>query len=149
MPNEKSEEDSELPKATIDNLIHDVTPKDYVMSKEVRASLRASARLFLNNIATDANKLCEQENKKTIGTSHTFKAMQKHGFGMFVDECEIAAKNYDEYSKYKPSKQNKLKESGKTMEELQELQMKLFKQAAEEHRREFEIAEDADSNDEN
>lgn len=142
MPSEKSDEDSELPKATIDNLIHDITPKEYTISKEVKALLRSSARLFLNNIAVDANKLCEQENKRTIGTAHAFKSMEKHGFGSFIEECDVAAKNYDEYSKHKPSRQNKFKESGKSMEELQEIQMMLFRQAAEQQKKEYEIDDD-------
>lgn len=145
MPSEKSDDDSELPKATVDSLIHDVAPKDYGISKDVRGLLKVSARLFLSHIALEANRLCELENKKTIGTNHVFKSMERHGFGEFVEECDVAAKNYDEYSRHKPSRQNKFKDSGKSMEELQEMQMALFRQAAEQQRKEYGIEEDSGS----
>ncbi|ELA42907.1 uncharacterized protein VICG_00222 [Vittaforma corneae ATCC 50505] len=143
MPPEKSDDDSELPRATVDSLIHDVTPKDYGVSKDVRELLKASARLFLSHIALEANRLCELENKKTIGTSHVFKSMEKCGFGDFVEECDVAAKNYDEYSRHKPSRQNKFKDSGKSMEELQKMQMELFRQAAEQQKKEYGIEDNS------
>ncbi len=145
MPHEKSDEDSDLPKATIDNLIHDVTPEGYVIAKEARNLLRNSARLFLNHISLDANKFCETEKKKTITTSHVFKSLETHGFGEFIEQCNMAAKDYEEYSKYKPSKQNKFKESGKSMEELQEIQMNLFRLAAEQQKKEYEVEENEGS----
>lgn len=148
MPQEKTDEDSELPKATIDNLIHELTPNKFSISKEVKHYLRLSARLFINHVSLDANKFCETEKKKTITIAHVFKSMEMHGFGEFVEQCTISAKNYDEYSKRKPSRQNKFKECGKSMEELQEIQMKLFKQAAEEQKREYEVVDNEETEDE-
>lgn len=147
MPSEKLDDESSLPRATVDKLIQDLTPNGYSVSKDVRSRLRDSAHAFLNIVALEANRLCDTEKKKTISIGHILKSMEKSGFGDFVHECETAAKNYDEYTRHKPSKQNKFKESGKSMEELEALQMQLFKQAAEQQMKEYEI-EDLEETDE-
>lgn len=144
MPSEKLDEESGLPKATIEKLIQDLTPDGFGVSKEVKSLLRDVAHSFVTQVILDANQQCDTENKKTISVNHVFKSMDKFGFGNFVSECEVSARNYDDYSKHKPSRQNKFKESGKSMEELQELQMQLFKEAAEQQKREYDIKEDSE-----
>lgn len=131
MPQDKLDVDSSLPKATVDKLIQDLTPKPYVISKDTRNIMRDAAHTFLNFIALEASRMCDLEKKKTISTFHVFKSLEKYGFESFVEECDMAAKNYEDYSKHKPSKQNKFKDSGKSMEELEEMQRSLFRQAAE------------------
>lgn len=131
MPQDKLDEDSSLPRATVDKLIQDLTPRPYVVSKDTRNVMREAAHAFLNFIALEANRMCDVEKKKTISIFHVFRSLEKYGFESFVEECDTAARNYEDYSKHKPSKQNKFKDSGKSMEELEELQRNLFKEAAE------------------
>lgn len=131
MPQDKLDEDSSLPRATVDKLIQDLTPKPFVVSKDTRNMMREAAHAFLNFIALEASRMCDVEKKKTISTLHIFRSLEKYGFDGFVEECDMAARNYDDYSKHKPSKQNKFKDSGKSMKELEAEQRNLFKQAAE------------------
>jgi histone H3/H4 len=131
MPQDRLDEDSSLPRATVDKLIQDLTPKPYVVSKDTRGIMREAAHAFLNFIALEASRMCDVEKKKTISTLHVFKSLEKYGFESFVGECDMAARNYDDYSRHKPSKQNKFKDSGKSMKELEEMQRSLFKEAAE------------------
>lgn len=149
MPIEKLDEESGLPKATVDKLIHDLTPEEYTVSKETRGLLRDAAHVFLHTIAIEANKLCDAEKKKTISTQHVYKSFEKFKLEGFVSDCEIAAKNYDDYSKHKPSRQNKLSKCGKSLEELQALQMLLFKEAAQQQLKNYEIEDDEDQSDDN
>lgn len=44
----------------------------------------------------------------------------------YLEPVKAAIGNYNVYVKHKPSKQNKFKESGLTMEQLHEEQLKLF-----------------------
>ena len=142
MPIEKLDDESGLPKATVDKLIQDLAPEGYTVSKETRGLMREAAHVFLHTISIEANKLCEIEKKKTISINHIYKSLEKYNFGEFVDECDIAAKNYDDYSKHKPSRQNKLNKCGKSLEELQALQMSLFKEAAQQQFKNYEIDDD-------
>ncbi|KAM0681739.1 negative cofactor 2 transcription regulator complex subunit ncb2 [Glugoides intestinalis] len=144
MPSEKLDDESSLPKATVDKLIQDLTPPGYSVNRDVRTHLRNATHTFLKIIALESNRLCDVEKKKTISASHVLKAIENHGFGEFVKECNLAAKNYDDYSRQKPSKQNKLNNNEKTMEELGELQKKLFKQAFEQQMREYKVQEEED-----
>jgi down-regulator of transcription 1 len=142
MPTEKLDEETGLPKATVDKLIQELTPNGYSVSKETRSLLRDAAHVFLHTISIEANRLCDIDKKKTISIQHIYKSLEKYKFGSFIEECDIAAKNYDEYSKHKPSRQNKLNKSGKTLEELQALQMSLFQEAAKQQLQDYEIQDD-------
>ena len=126
-------------------LVQDLTPDTYSVSKETRGLLRDAAHVFLHTIAIEANRLCDIEKKKTISTQHIYKSFEKFKFDSFIEECEIAAKNYDDYSKHKPSRQNKLSKCGKTLEELQALQMSLFKEAAQQQLKNYEIEDENQS----
>lgn len=144
MPQEKSDDDKNLPRATVDKLIHDLIPKGYSISKECREYLRISSQSFLCRIALESSKFCETENKKTITNTHVFKALSKHGFPEFIDPCTTCSTDYQIYSSHKPSKQNKFKDCGMTMEQLEEDQMKLFKDARREVDSVYEVKSSSD-----
>ena len=56
-------------------------------------------------------------------------ALEKYNLNHYINTINTTIENYIEYTKYKPSKQNKFKESGLTMEQLHKEQLKLFEQA--------------------
>ena len=119
-----------------------MTPKPHIISKEVKELLRDSAHEFLWFISLEANTQCELEKKKTISNQHLYAALKAKGFDEFILGCESVSKNYEDYSKHKPSKQNKFKESGKTMEELEEIQKNLFADAAKKHQDFYNVESD-------
>lgn len=141
MIQDKTDDETSLPRATVDKLIQELLPATFTITKEARSALREMCHVFLNTIALEASKICEVENKKTINNNHVFKAFEKHGFSLYVEACKTAAIDYDDYAKHKPSKQNKFKESGKTLEELHEDQMRLFSQAKQEVNAQYGIKE--------
>lgn len=148
MPQDKLGDDRCLPRATVDRLIHDLLQKSFVISKDTKNILKESCQLFLNMIILDANRICEIENKKIITNQHVYKSLEKYGFQEYVDSCALAASNYDDYLKHRPSKQNKFKESGKTMDELHEDQMRLFSAAKKEVNLSYGIPADEESSSE-
>ncbi|OQS55080.1 DR1 [Ecytonucleospora hepatopenaei] len=118
------EEDSSLPRATVDKIIQGVN-KNY-MAKDARECLRMFSKQFLLLLASNANKHCIEEKKKTISIDHVYKAIELFKMNNFYDSVNTAVENYNIYTKHKPSKQDKFKKSGLTMEQLHEEQQKLF-----------------------
>ncbi len=139
MPYEKLDEEAGLPRATIDKIIHNYYKKNYTVSKETKLALKDACQGFLNLIILEANRICEHDKKKIITNQHIYSSLEKYGFGRYIDECKSAANDYEDYSKHKPSKQDKFKESGKSLEELHEDQMKLFNEAKKEQNKSFGV----------
>lgn len=129
MFDEKIEDEYTLPRATVDKLIHTILNKKAIISKDGKEIIRTFAKKFLLIIAGEANKKCENDKKKTILTDHVLWALEKYNLNHYINTINTTIENYIEYTKYKPSKQNKFKESGLTMEQLHKEQLKLFEQA--------------------
>jgi len=146
MPRDKPDEESNLPKATSDKLIHDLLPKGFSVSKSLKMKLRMVCQAFLALIALKSNNICEEEKKKTINAQHVYKALEICGFGDYGKVCASAEADYEDYSRHKPSKQNKFKESGKSLEELHAEQLRLFSEAKQHIDKVYGISKDADSN---
>ena len=83
-------------------------------------------------ISLKATTICEKEKKKTIAFEHLIKALEEKGFAEYVKTCKEAQFNYENYVKSKPSKINKFKTSGLSLEELHNQQLELFKNAKQE-----------------
>lgn len=145
MPHDRSDEDTNLPRATVDKLIHDSLRKPFMVSRETKNALKEACHLFINRIVTEANAVCEVEKKKIIANQHIYKAYTKYGFASYIEPCQAAASDYDEYSRHRPSRQNKFKDSGKTLDELHEDQMRLFQAAKKEQEIAYGVGEDSDS----
>ncbi|KAI5148301.1 down-regulator of transcription 1 [Enteropsectra breve] len=145
MPSERAEDENNLPKATVDKMIQEVLPKNLSMAKITKEKVKLACQLFIDVVSIEANKACELENKKTITNSHICQGLEELGFGAYIDVCQQAALDYSDYAKLKPSRQNKFKESGLTMDELHEDQMKLFNEAKKAIFKEYEVQESEDS----
>lgn len=143
MPIERPEEETGLPRATVDKLIQELCPAGHTVAKEARNALRDAAELFLGLIALEANRICDAEQKKTITNQHVFRALERYGFAEYINACGAAASDYDDYSRHRPSRQNKFKESGKSLEELHADQMRLFNDARREVSRAYGIDEES------
>ena len=145
---DRSNEETGLPRATIEKVVHSSLKRNFNVSREVKTLLKESCHCFLNLVIVEANKICEVEKKKIITNQHVYKALEKYEFGDYIDDCRIAAADYDEYSRHKPSRQDKFKESGKTLEELHADQMKLFDQAKKEQKAVFGVSTAGDESEE-
>ncbi|KAL6121530.1 hypothetical protein NUSPORA_01534 [Nucleospora cyclopteri] len=144
MSKEKMDEEFSLPRATIDKLIQETLKSEASMAKDAREIVREAGNIFLLAISAEANKICELEKKKTISADHIIKALEKFAFGNYIADIKKALNNYEDYSKLKPSKQNKFKDSGLTMEQLHEEQKKLFEQAKAKIEQEYNLDPELD-----
>lgn len=135
---EKSDDENTLPKATVDKMVSSMLPKNSVVPKESKEIFQSACVYFLNMLTLEANKACEEEKKKTISYEHVYKALKNLGFENYVDDCTKEHGNYENYIKQKPSKIDKFKDSGLSMEELHNQQIKLFQNAKLQFERSFE-----------
>ncbi|KAM0671734.1 class 2 transcription repressor NC2 beta [Ordospora colligata] len=147
MNTERPEDENMLPKATVDRMVASMLPKSSIVPKESKEMFQNGCICFLNMLTLEANKVCEEEKKKTMSHEHIYKALKNLGFESYVEECIKEHRNYESYIKQKPSKIDKLKDSGLSMEELHDQQEKLFKIAKIELEKSFEDDPCTDNND--
>ncbi|KAJ3506234.1 hypothetical protein NLJ89_g6986 [Agrocybe chaxingu] len=81
---------------------------------------------FIHLISSEANEICEQENKKTIAPEHIISALTRLGFTSFAPEVESVLKDHKQQQKDREKKVSKFEQSGLTEEELQAKQEELF-----------------------
>ncbi len=134
MKDDNFNEECSLPRATVDRAIQDSfsnndSAEKPLVEKKARSFLQEAASKFLMTVASKANEYAQEQSKKTLCHEHIFESLKIYGFSDFIPECKKSFDDYNEYSKLKPSKQNKFKESGLTMEELRKEQEKLFMEA--------------------
>ncbi|KAF9764115.1 Negative cofactor 2 complex subunit beta [Nosema granulosis] len=138
MDYENKEEDNTLPKATVERLLHMYVPKSIIITKESREVFMSSCLEFLKIICVESTKICEKEKKKTISFEHFLNALEENGFGEYVEDCRATHVEYEKYLKNKPSKINKFKDSGLSLDELHNQQLELFKNAKKEFEKSFD-----------
>lgn len=135
---EKNDDENSLPKATVDKMVSSMLPKNTVVPKESKEIFQSGCIHFLNMLTLEANKACEDEKKKTISYDHIYTALKNLGFENYIDECIKEHGNYEKYIRQKPSKIDKFKDSGLTLEELHDQQTKLFQNAKLQFEKSFE-----------
>ncbi|EPR79494.1 TATA-binding protein-associated phosphoprotein [Spraguea lophii 42_110] len=128
MNDDGHEEDLKLPKATVDKIIMDSADRR-VVSRDAKALIMELALEFIHLITAEANIACEKSKRKTITYEHILTALINYDYGEYVDKCTDVYNEYNNISKKMPSKQDKFKDSGLSMEELHEKQLKLFEDA--------------------
>lgn len=56
---------------------------------------------FIHLLASEANEICERENKKTIAGEHVVSALQALGFEDYVEEVDEVYKEHKKQQKVK------------------------------------------------
>jgi len=121
-----TDEDLSLPKATVAKMIAELLPSDVVCAKETRDLVIECCVEFIHLISSEANEICEQENKKTIAPEHIITALTRLGFTTFAPEVESVLKDHKQQQKDREKKVSKFEQSGLTEEELLAKQEELF-----------------------
>jgi len=121
-----TDEDLSLPKATVAKMIAELLPNDVVCAKETRDLVIECCVEFIHLISSEANEICEQENKKTIAPEHIITALTRLGFTTFAPDVENVLKDHKQQQKDREKKVSKFEQSGLTEEELLAKQEELF-----------------------
>ncbi|KAJ3339993.1 erg10, acetyl-CoA C-acetyltransferase [Gonapodya sp. JEL0774] len=130
-PSGGADEELSLPKgfsqATMQKLIQEMMPKDLQMSKEARELITECCVEFIHLLSSEANEVCEKENRKTISGDHVLKALKDLGFEEYVSEVEAVQKEHEkDIKQQRERRSNKLKESDVSEEALLQQQEQLF-----------------------
>jgi sensor c-di-GMP phosphodiesterase-like protein len=84
-------------------------------------------------LATEANDICNKQNKKTISATHIIESLKKLGYESYIEKAEEVLEEH-KVEQEKTSKQSKkFNSSGLTQEELLKEQQRLFAQARSNH----------------
>ncbi|KAI5192033.1 down-regulator of transcription 1 [Nematocida sp. AWRm77] len=124
-----AEPEPKLPRASVEKVISETLSFPLTCSREVKHILLNGCAEFVHLIATEANNMCEKEQKKTVTHEHVYTALRNLGYEEYIDECNEVYKEHMEQAKLRPSKQNKFKDSGLTQDELEKEQEELFRKA--------------------
>ncbi|KAI9312613.1 histone-fold-containing protein [Dichotomocladium elegans] len=123
------DDDLSLPKATVQKLINEMMPNEIVCAKDTRDLLIDACVEFIHLIASEANEICEKENKKTIAGEHVVAALQALGFDDYVEEVDEVYKEHKKQQKERDRKSTRLENTGIAEEELLRQQELLFAQS--------------------
>ncbi|KAI5190236.1 down-regulator of transcription 1 [Nematocida minor] len=123
------EPEPKIPRASVEKIISETLEAPLTCSREVKQLLLDGCAEFVHIIATEANDVCEKEQKKTLTHEHVYRALKQLGFEEYIDRCHDSYKDHIEQAKLRPSRQNKLKDSGLTQDELEKEQEELFRKA--------------------
>ena len=86
---------------------------------------------FIHLLASQANEICEQTSKKTIGPEHILQALSQLGYQSFVEEVKQVEEDHKTGMKQQRQRKSaaKFNASGLSQEELLRQQEELFKAA--------------------
>jgi len=118
-----------LPKATVYKMISDILPSDMTCTRSTRNLVIDCCVEFIHLIASEANEICEKDQRKTITPEHVLAALKTLGFEEFVEEVEKVGNEHRQQIKERERKHTKLSHSGLSEEELLRQQQELFKQS--------------------
>ena len=136
------DEESHLPKTTVQRIIQEILPEGFAISQGTRNLIQECTEgihflllEFIRMVTAEANSICVKEGRKTISPEHLCTALRDLGFEDYVLEVRQASQAWSDASeekakRHKAAKQ-KLKDTGLSVEELERQQEELFRQARE------------------
>ena len=125
MSSEKGDEDLTIPRAAMNKLIKELVP-DIRVANDTRDLILQCCSDFIRLITTEANVICEEQQKKTMSAEHVLGALDKLGFSSYRAEAESVLND----CKGKRRRQStRLEHLGIPEEELLRQQQELFAKA--------------------
>jgi len=127
MANDK--EELTLPKATVAKLIKEMLPPHIKCTNDTRDLILECCVEFIHLISSEANEICNKENKKTISPDHVLKALTALGFDSYTREVSDVYEKHKLEAQEKPRGTRKLENLGIPQEQLLQGQLLLFAKA--------------------
>lgn len=126
-------EDDELtlPRASINKMIKEILPQMRV-ANESRELILNCCTEFIHLLSSEANEICNQQQKKTINAEHVLQALEKLGFGDYSAEAEAVLRDCKAVAAKRRRQSTRLENLGIPEEELLRQQQELFAKAREE-----------------
>lgn len=127
------QEDDELtlPRASINKMIKEILPHVRV-ANESRELILNCCTEFIHLLSSEANEICNQQQKKTIIAEHILQALDKLGFSDYCAEAEQVLRDCKAVAAKRRRQSTRLENLGIPEEELLRQQQELFAKAREE-----------------
>lgn len=127
------QEDDELtlPRASINKMIKEILPHVRV-ANESRELILNCCTEFIHLLSSEANEICDQQQKKTINAEHILQALDKLGFSDYCAEAETVLRDCKAVAAKRRRQSTRLENLGIPEEELLRQQQELFAKAREE-----------------
>ncbi|CAB3367442.1 protein Dr1 [Cloeon dipterum] len=125
------EDELTLPRASINKIIKEIIPNIRV-AQDSRELILNCCTEFIHLISSEANEICNQNQKKTINAEHVLQALDKLGFGDYRHPAETVLKECKSVAAKRRRQSTRLENLGIPEDELLRQQQALFAKAREE-----------------
>ncbi|XP_042873154.1 protein Dr1-like isoform X2 [Penaeus japonicus] len=119
-----------IPRAAMNKMIKELLPNVRV-ANEARELILNCCTEFIHLLSSEANEICNQQQKKTINADHILLSLEKLGFGDYIADAEAVLKDCKAMAAKKRRKSTRLENLGIPEEELLRQQQELFQKARE------------------
>uniref|UniRef100_A0A1B6FUA8 Protein Dr1 n=2 Tax=Proconiini TaxID=565685 RepID=A0A1B6FUA8_9HEMI len=128
------EDELTLPRASVNKMIKELLPNIRV-ANESRELILNCCTEFIHLISSEANEICNQQQKRTINAEHILLALDKLGFGDYRADAEAVLRDCKAIAAKRRRQSTRLENLGIPEEELLKQQQELFARAREEQAR--------------
>nr|CAG4642235.1 EOG090X0LUS [Eurycercus lamellatus] len=125
------EEELTIPRAAMNKMIKEIVPSVRV-ANEARELILNCCSEFIHLLASEANDICTQQQKKTINAEHILGALDRLGFTDYRTDAEAVLKDCKAVAAKRRRQSTRLENLGIPEEELLRQQQELFARAREE-----------------
>merc|ERR1712203_1082665 len=113
----------------MNKMIKELCPQIRV-ANEARELLNCCTE-FIHLVSSEANDICNNQQKKTINAEHVLLALEKLGYGDFRKDAEDALAECKEVAAKRKRQNTRLEQMGISQEELARQQREMFAKARE------------------
>lgn len=126
-------EDDELsiPRAALNKMIKELVPNVRV-ANDARELILNCCTEFIHLVSSEANDICNKQQKKTINPEHVLAALDSLGFSSYKDEAKAVMEEAKAVAAKKRRQSTRLENLGIPEEELLRQQQELFAKARQE-----------------
>ncbi|OQV19472.1 putative Protein Dr1 [Hypsibius exemplaris] len=128
MSGANDDDEPAIPRAALNKLIKEILPSLRV-SAETRDLISACCTEFIHLVASEANDICEKQQRKTITPEHVVEALESLGFGEYRQDAESVMNDCREVQAKRRKCSTKLEKLGIPEDELLRMQQELFAKA--------------------
>jgi len=125
------EDELTIPRAAMNKMIKEIVPSVRV-ANEARELILNCCSEFIHLLASEANDICTQQQKKTINAEHILAALDRLGFNDYRTDAEAVLKDCKAVAAKRRRQSTRLENLGIPEEELLRQQQELFARAREE-----------------
>ncbi|XP_041371302.1 protein Dr1-like [Gigantopelta aegis] len=129
--NKTDDDDLSIPRAALNKMIKELVPNIRV-ANESRELILNCCTEFIHLVSSEANEICNKQQKKTISPDHVLLALDSLGFGSYKNDAQAVLVETKAVAAKKRRGSSRLENLGIPEEELLRQQQELFAKAREE-----------------